>query len=199
MHDYAMFGHDRAQIGRWLGFSAIVLAGAASQIFSWLGSFSGWEAFIKASLTTSAAYLFLHWIFNEKAWQINFFGIPKIEGCWAIDGKTLDEDGNNKYEWHGTLHIKQTWKQIQISLETEKSKSESYTATISEKHSPRGGWVLSYSYKNEPKLEYSHDMSPHKGYCEMEFDKDLNNAKATYFNSGGRKTYGIMDLKREMK
>ena len=49
MHDYAIFGHDRAAIGRWLGFIAILAAGGVAQLTNLLANLTGWEAFTKGS------------------------------------------------------------------------------------------------------------------------------------------------------
>ncbi|URQ87043.1 hypothetical protein J8Z28_03870 [Pseudoalteromonas sp. SCSIO 43088] len=197
MHDYAVFGHDRANIGRWLGFLAIVAAGGASQVLTWLGSTTGWEAFSKATVATGVVYLALHWLFNNILWKIKWFQIPNISGIWNINGQTLDENGNTKYEWPAKLDIEQNWKQISINIKTKSSQSQSYTATLSKRFGVRGGWILSYSYRNEPELEQSHELNSHKGFCELEIDKDLKIGKATYFNSNGRRTYGVMQLERE--
>ena len=42
MHDYAIFGHDRAGIGRWLGLIAILVAGGVAQLASLLSNMTGW-------------------------------------------------------------------------------------------------------------------------------------------------------------
>lgn len=197
MHDYAVFGHDRASIGRWLGVTSIAFAGGLAQLIALLGGMSGWDAFNKATITTGLIYFGLAWLFNKYIWRNNWFGIPDLNGVWKVEGKTLDEDGKTKYEWSADLDIEQSWRQIAIRNRTSKSQSESYTATISKRSGARGGWLLSYSYRNEPDIEQSHELNPHKGFCEIEFDKDLKVGKASYFNSNGRRTYGAMQIKRE--
>lgn len=198
MHDYAIFGHDRANIGRWLGFAAIAIAGGVGQFLTTLTNLTGWSAFSSITVTTGIVYLLLHWIFNKWVWKKTpWLDIPDLTGVWSVDGKTLTEDGQAKYEWTAKLDINQTWKQILVGIETASSQSESYTATLVKRHGARGGWVLSYSYRNEPNLEQSHELNAHKGFCEVEIDKDLKIGKATYFNSGGRRTYGIMHLTKE--
>ena len=199
MHEYAIFGHDRSAIGRWLGLASILAAGSIGQLLSWMYSISGWEAITKATVTTGLVYFALHWTFNKWIWKNQFFSIPDINGKWFISGKTLHEDGSTKYEWEGELGITQDWKNILIHLKTKNSQSNSYTATISKRYGPCGGWLLSYSYCNEPGLEQSHELNAHKGFCEIEFDDCLKTAKASYFNSRGRRTYGIMNLEKVTK
>jgi len=197
MHDYAIFGHDRSAIGRWLGFASIVLAGGVSQSLTWANSLTGIDAFAKATITTGIAYFALHWAFNKVVWAIPFFKIPDLSGKWVISGKTLGENGDVIHEWPGEIGVEQNWKQILIHLKTKNSQSNSYTATLSRRYGPTGGWLLSYSYKNEPEIEQSHELNSHKGYCEIEFDKNLRNGRASYFNSNGRRTFGIMNLEKE--
>lgn len=198
MHNYAVFGHDRAAIGRWLGFGSIMLAGGIAQLLAWANSLTGFSAFTKATITTGIIYFSLHWLFNKWAWRIPFFEIPNLSGIWELEGKTLSENGDIKFNWDGVLGIEQNWKEILVHLKTKNSQSKSYTATISKRHGPTGGWLLTYSYKNEPELEQSHELNSHKGYCEVELDSKLTIGKASYFNSAGRRTFGIMNLRKKL-
>lgn len=199
MHDYAVFGHDRSAIGRWLGFIAITIAGGIAQLLSIATDLTGFEAFTRATITTGVVYFCLHWVFNKWGWKIPLFEVPNISGTWEVTARTLNDDGTTRFDWEGIIGIEQTWKNILVHLKTKNSQSESYTATLSKRCGPTGGWLLSYSYKNEPELEQCHDLNSHKGYCEVEFDKNLTIGKASYFNSAGRKTFGVMDLKRITK
>jgi SMODS-associating 2TM, beta-strand rich effector domain len=194
MHDYAVFGHDRAAIGRWLGVASIILAGGIAQICAYANNLTGTDAFTKATITTGVVYFALHWVFNKMAWKIKCFEIPNVNGKWKLSGQTLNDDGSTRFDWDGEIGIEQTWKSISIHLKTKNSQSQSYTATLSKRFGPTGGWLLSYSYRNQPELEQSHELNAHKGYCEIEFDNTFNKGKASYFNSGGRKTFGVMNL-----
>lgn len=196
MHDYAVFGHDRAMIGRWLGVASIAVAGGISQLLAWTTNLTGVDAFTRATITTGAIYFALHWAFNKWAWKIPYLEIPDLNGIWALQGQTLNEDGSTRFDWEGEIGIEQNWKAISVHLKTKNSQSLSYTATLSKRHGPTGGWLLSYSYRNEPELERSHELNSHKGYCEVEIDKSLSTARASYFNSGGRRTFGTMTLRK---
>ena len=196
MHDYAIFGHDRASIGRWLGVGAIILSGMFSYAVAQAQAITGW-GFIEVSIATGALYAGLHWVFNKFAWKIPFFEIPDLNGRWEIKGKTLNEDGSARFDWQGEIGIEQNWKQIVVHLKTANSQSNSYTASLAKKHGPTGGWLLTYSYKNEPELEQTHELNPHKGYCEIDIDNDLKIGKAAYFNSAGRRTFGTIDLVKD--
>lgn len=197
MHDYAIFDHDRSRVGRWLGVAAVLLAGGIAQLLSYAQDASGFTAFTKATITTGAAYFGLHFLFNKFLWKLPFFNIPDISGKWLIEGKTLEEDGSTRWDWSAEVGIEQDWKTILIHLKTSKSQSYSYTASISKRHGPVGGWQLNYSYRNEPEINQIHELSAHKGYCEVQLDSALTHGTASYFNSGGRRTFGTMKFSRE--
>lgn len=196
MHEYGVSGHDRAGVGRWLGVASIIIASGLSQLFAFGASVTGWEAFAKAGATTGVVYFGLHYLFNKYIWKNGFFQIPDLNGTWNVDGQTLDAEGNMTYEWQAKLSMEQDWSKIAIHLETPKSVSNSYTATLHRRFGKKGTWLLSYSYRNEPGAENVHELSSHQGFCEIEFEPGCDGAKASYFNSGNRRTFGIMELSR---
>ena len=197
MHDYAIFNHNRATVGRWLGVLSLSIAGGISQLLVFLNSWTGFSAFTQATVTTAIVYFALHFLFNTYIWK-HIHGIPNLNGKWKVKGKTLNEDSSVKYDWDAEINIEQTWEKIIIHLKTKNSKSFSYTATVQKIEGP-GTWLLSYSYGNEPNLEQCHELNAHKGYCQIEFEPNFKIAKASYFNSNGRRTFGIMDLEKEVK
>jgi hypothetical protein len=198
MHDYAVFGHSRTTIGRWLGATAIIFAGAISSFLAWFHQLTGFHSLAGGAITTGTVYFVLHWLFNEYAWKFPFFKIPDLNGIWSVRGTTLDEDSNAKYEWEAEIDIEQKWEKIVICLKTKQSSSDSYTATLSKCNGSRGGWLLSYSYSNNPNIDQYHELNSHKGYCEINLNKELTNGVAAYFNSNGRRTFGKMELERQL-
>lgn len=196
MHDYAIFGHSRASIGRWLGVISIILTGAVSSLLVWLYQATKIEAFATAVITPTVIYFALHHLFNAYAWKIPLFSIPNISGAWDVKGETLNEDGTTKYNWNAEIDIEQTWEKICITLKTSQSSSESYTATLEKKPGTKSGWALHYSYTNNPGTDQYHELNSHKGYCELVFDKNLKTGIAAYFNSNGRRTFGKMTLNK---
>ncbi|MDE5307704.1 hypothetical protein PY546_15605 [Providencia stuartii] len=133
MHDYAIFGHSRATIGRWLGVASVILTGAVSSLLVWLYEATNIEVFATAIITPAIIYFALHYCFDRLGWKIPFFSIPDISGIWIVKGETLNEDGSTKYNWEAEIDIEQTWEKISIILKTAKSSSESYTATLGKK------------------------------------------------------------------
>ena len=171
MHDYAIFNHNRATVGRWIGVFSLSIAGGISQLLAYLYSWTGINAFTQATVTTAVVYFILHFLFNKYVWKY-IYGIPNLNGKWKVEGKTLNEDSTIKYDWNAEINIEQTWKKIVIHLKTKNSKSFSYTATVQKIEGP-AIWLLRYSYGNEPNLEKCHELNAHKGYCQIELELDL--------------------------
>lgn len=197
MHNYAVFGHNRATIGRWLGIGSIVLTGGVSSLISYIHKLTGFQSVTGIAVTTGLVYFILHWLFNKFAWKIPLFKIPDLNGVWKAKGTTLDEEGNAKYEWNAEIDIEQTWEKMVVCLRTSQSASESYTATLAKINGSCGGWRLSYSYSNNPNVDQYHELSSHKGYCEILLDKKLKTGCAQYFNNNGRRTFGKIALSKD--
>lgn len=193
MHEYSIINHDRASIGKWLGISALILAGLISEWIKQIYSFSGIEAFGKITVTVTLIYLILYWLFNNYIWKR--LSLPDISGEWSVKGKTLDANGNIVYKWKGKLSIEQTWDKIAIYLRTDKSEGESYIATLLKKDGV-GTWSLKYSYKNHPSIEHTHKLGAHTGCSEIDFLGDLSKGEGFYFNSNERNTFGTIKIER---
>lgn len=196
MHDYAIFGHSRAAIGRWLGVGSVIITGAISSVLVWLHQMTNVQAFSTAVITPAVVYFILHFLFNKYVWKVPFFSIPDISGIWIVEGETLNEDGTVRYSWVAEIDIEQTWEKMCITMKTSQSTSESYTATLGKKPGTKNGWVLHYSYSNNPNTDQFHELNSHKGYCELVFNKDLTQGSAAYFNSNGRRTFGKMAVRK---
>ena len=195
LHDYAVFNHNRSTIGRWLGFAAVLFAGGVSSALALAEERTGMEIF-QTTIATGAFYAVLHYIFNRWIWKLSFFGIPNLSGIWDVVAKTLDEDGNTRYDWQAKIDIEQKWETIIITLKTKQSESYSYTASLAKLGGTNVRWQLSYSYSNTPNLEEIHNLNSHKGFCELIFQDNISSANGHYFNSNGRRSYGVMELKR---
>lgn len=197
MHDYAIFGHNRSTIGRWLGVASVLITGFVTSMLIWINEVTNLEQISTALLTPALTYFCLHYVFNRWAWKIPFFKVPDVSGIWTVEGRTLTEEGSVKYNWNAEIDIEQNWEQISVNLKTHQSKSQSYTATLSKNAGITGGWTLHYSYCNNPNLDQYHELNSHKGYCELVFNKNLKSGQAAYFNSNGRRSFGQMFLSKE--
>jgi hypothetical protein len=194
LHDYAIFNHSRTAIGRYLGILSFTFASTITSLLAIFSKLTGNTLLAGASITSALVYIGLHWLFNNHFWTFKRLNIPVINGIWTVRGETLNEDGTVKYNWKGEVDIEQNWEKISIALQTEKSSSESYTATLSRKSGNKKESILHYSYTNNPNIDEFEELNSHKGYCEMIFNKNATSAEAAYFNSNGRRTFGKMYL-----
>lgn len=189
MHSYAIHNHDRTKLGRIIATVAILFAGGISALLAK----ADLNGFAFGAVSTGFVYFLLDFVFTRFGWKIKLLKFPNLSGKWLVEGKTLDENSQIKFEWNATLTIDQTWKEILISLKTKKSQSNSYTAHLFKRNE---GWFLNYSYRNEPNVDQYNELQQHKGMCELVFDLDNKSASGSYFNSSGRKTFGTMTLQR---
>jgi hypothetical protein len=199
-HEYAIIGHKRAEIGRWLGFASVLLAPILTSVFTWASSLPLLTTSIQAkmvafTISTGVVYAALYWLFNRYVWRWlnSVLDIPDLSGIWSVTGHSLTLEGELKFEWSGTLKISQKWDRIAIELKTDQSGSFSETASVLLKHD--GAAKLSYSYQNHPKAGEP-ELQKHQGFCELTFDEVRRSAEGHYFNSLGRYSFGRMQLAR---
>lgn len=204
LHEYSVYEHSRATLGRYL----IVTAGLIAWLISglvlglWrLGSTYGYlpappETFILV-LLPAAIYPMLYWIFDYYLWKMpglsTLVGVPNISGKWECAGLTVSNngDGSKPGEWHGVVTITQNWDKIKIFLITDNSISESISASLVKE--PGLGVKLMYSYENRPKTAAC-NLAKHTGYSELLFNPEFTSAEGGYFNNMGRITHGSMKL-----
>lgn len=203
LHEYAIIGHQRSEIGRWLGIASFVLAPLLTSLVVLLSDAAFLIDSIRGklavfTLTAGIVYLCLYWIFNRYVWKWldKLLEIPNLSGEWIVVGETLDGTGATTYSWNAEMKISQFWDRIAIELKTLQSGSYSETASVLVK--PDGECKLSYSYQNHPRVgEVA--LNKHQGFCELIFDVNQTKALGHYFNSLGRYTFGRMTLTRKAK
>lgn len=59
------------------------------------------------------------------------------------------------------------------------------------------GFRLIYSYQIEPRVGEP-ELGPYIGHCELVFDPEIETAAGDYFNSGGRTTFGQMEIREKV-
>lgn len=204
-HEYSVIGHSRATVGRYLGTVAGIIASACALIITVAldlakqTGLSNWiPEVVLLPISAAVVYPIGHRLFDAWAWKwppiLKLLGIPDLNGEWVCDGKTMDADGNVLHTWSGTVSISQTWEKIKVYLDTGSSKSASVSASLV--NEPGRGFLLMYSYRNEPKIGEK-ELRPHVGYCELTISKDVASAEGDYFNNKGRVTFGRMKLSRK--
>ena len=143
----------------------------------------------------SAFFVFriLYWFFDNWLWRWSplrwAFGIsePNLSGVWR--GILKSNPPQNK-EIEVAINIKQRWSQISITISFAKSISSSFSAAILCSQTLP---VLIYNYANTPHVRESDTMTRHIGTAELTL-KDPKNLVGNYFNSGDRKTEGLISV-----
>lgn len=204
-HEYSVIGHSRATIGRYLGTAAGLLASltavvvAASLDFAKTLGISDGAMHVAVFPLNAAAFYFLgHLMFEKWVWRRKvvqtLIGVPDLNGEWLCEGETKQPDGSFSQNWRGTVTISQTWEKIRVYLDTGQSRSRSKSASLVKE--PGRGYILMYSYQNEPRIGEP-ELRAHVGYCELQLNENLSRAEGDYFNNRGRITFGRMKLTRK--
>lgn len=208
-HEYTVIGHDRAVIGKrlwmvatWAAPAAALTMAAISALATRLGAPSSIAQALMYPIAATTIYSAGYAAFNKLIWKMpaisKFLGVPNISGKWSCQGMTIGADDNSPIKqelplaWSSEVTIHQTWDKIRIYTKSPgKSDSESISASLIKK--PGVGFVLMYSYRNDPHLT-SENLRGHIGYCELMFNENLTQAEGDYFNNKGRVTWGRMTL-----
>lgn len=203
-HEYSVVEHSRTRIGMTIAFLATAVGGAITTGLAMLLVYLtdlgfSFPIVVLFPLTSTAIFGGLFFLFDKFVWNKNrlrrLIGVPDISGDWELSGQSFDTDNQPKYAWEGKVQITQSYERITVYLRTSQSSSESISAAIINKG--RAGWLLIYSYSNQPKPGES-DMSAHFGHCEILFSEDLRSAEGKYFNGGGRFSHGTLALSKEI-
>lgn len=204
-HEYSVIGHSRATIGRYLGTAAGLLASltavvvaASLDLARTLGISDGTTHVVIFPLNAAAFYFLGHLVFEKWIWRKKtvqaLIDVPDLNGEWFCEGETKQQDGTSGQSWQGTVTISQTWEKIRVYLDTGQSRSRSKSASLVKE--PGRGYILMYSYQNEPRIGEP-ELRAHVGYCELQLNEDLSSAEGDYFNNKGRITFGRMTLTRK--
>ena len=204
-HEYSIIGHRRWKAAFYLS----VLSGAITGLATY-GLKSSLVEFAKRGLwdvppviiwpiTGAVVFGILYVLFDRYVWR--FWGIshiikvPNLSGEWIVSGQTFDADKKPIHKWEATMIITQLYEKISIRLKTAQSSSRSVSAAIIPEAG--AGFRLIYSYQNEPRVGEP-ELGPHIGHCELVFDPAIETAAGDYFNSGGRTTFGQMEIRKKV-
>ncbi|MGX2042274.1 Cap15 family cyclic dinucleotide receptor domain-containing protein (plasmid) [Methylocaldum sp. MU1018] len=204
-HEYSIIGHSRSTVGRHLGTLAGLISSVCVLIVTVLLDIANNYGLshlipdiVLLPISAAAIYPLGHWAFDTWVWKhprvLKFLKIPNLNGEWICNGKTLNADGDVIYEWPGAVRISQTWEKIRVYLDTGSSKSASVSAALI--NEPGRGFLLMYSYRNEPTIGQK-ELNHHVDYCELAFNETTTKAEGDYFNNKGRITFGRMVLTRK--
>lgn len=192
MHSYSIDTNERIEIISVLGIISVYVKNSINDFLN--ANFPG----IITPLTALFLFSILFAIYNYALWRISaripfLNSIPNLNGLYTGILKSSYDDYSKDYK--ATVRVKQNWTKILITLETETSKSCSKTGSIllNTKCEP----TVLYFYQNDPKMNAQTTMEIHYGTCEHIWDKANNNFDASYYSGRGRKTNGIIKLKKE--
>lgn len=152
-------------------------------------------------LTAAIFYALGHLAFDKWAWRSwlvhKFLDIPDLRGKWSCVGESIDPvTGKVTHNWTSEVTISQGWEKLRIYSQSSQSRSTSVSASIVVEEDV--GYILMYSYRNEPRPGEP-ELKAHHGFAEWRIAADGESAEATYFNGGGRFTGGRMKLTRKTR
>lgn len=204
-HEYVVLGGvNRAQIGKYLARTASIVSGLlvwallqAVDIAKTLGLSANLPPVALSLLGAGTVYAVLYLIFRRWIWRVpvvmRWLKVADLSGTWVCEGKPFPRTDSLAVDWHGTMTITQDWDKVRIHLDAGLSKSNSDVAGVA--CDPVEGFVLVYSYRNEPKAGQT-VLSSHRGFAKIVFAKDLRSGRGDYFTGDGRHSSGTLALRR---
>lgn len=204
-HEYVVLGGiNRARIGKYLAHTA----SAVSAVLVWLllGAVNVANklgvgvnlppvvlSFVGAGSVYAGLYFVLRrWVWRHP-WVMPLLKVANLAGTWHCDGTPFARPDSPAVPWTAKVTITQDFDRFRIHLKTAQSASNSIVAALT--CDPIEGFVLLYSYRNEPRPGEI-DLAVHRGFAKLTFDKDLRHAEGDYFNGDGRHTSGSMKLRK---
>ena len=214
MHSYSVDCDNRLSAYSILGFIAYVIVlsvGVGTSLLS--GSIT---AIIGGTISWGVVFGGLSTVFSRHGWKTSIVRkvrdsqVPDLSGEWngyiktSYDGQIPDKALHESHDPEddmqriaATLHIKQTWRSINIHLSTENSESDSTGATILTKD---GRWPsLTYQYENDPDVDSEDSLRSHDGTADLSYiSKDGEEILDGFYYTGpGRENYGEMYFERD--
>lgn len=137
---------------------------------------------------------FDRWIWRVRLLRsIGVIKVPDLNGAW--DFRIISTF--RKTEVEATVTIHQTWRTIQLRLETAQSRSSSQIASILT--DDPNEFVLDYEFLNTPKQGAAvATMHMHRGSAEIRFQKNgaIANGEGEYYSGRDRENQGQMSVVR---
>lgn len=143
-------------------------------------------------------YGLFYTLFDKYLWRVStlrrigLVRVPDLNGTWkGYIASSFDEHAT-KHD--ATIELCQSWARISINLRTQKSKSNSLTATILTEN-PRAT-VLSYEYLNEPSSNAKTTMHTHQGTARLTLLPGGRALEGEYYSGRDRQNFGTLNFKR---
>jgi hypothetical protein len=200
MHHYVTDSDERILVPFYLAFLSLPIAWGLHIFFQTIDNPFAWMLDVPSF---GGLYLLFHNWFDKNLWKlpilrkIGLIKVPYIAGKW--DGHILSSFDGHETSIKAAIEIKQTWTQLQVTLETENSVSRSETASILTKIPDCS--MLSYEYVNEPKPHAISSMQMHRGTARHEYQLDNKHEllDGGYYTGRGRATFGTLYFKRRLR
>ena len=197
MHPYSIDTDEKRQILLFLAVASVLTA----YLLNWAVTLAGMTIpwWLDAP-SVMGFYGILYWLFDNYLWAIRYRGrwglsqVPVLRGTW--EGNVSSSHDQFKGLTDCKVIIYQTWDSILICLETNNSKSESKSGSISlnSKHQKK----IAYTYTNIPTVSSIKTMQIHTGTTELTLSEDGNCLEGNYYTGRGRVSYGCIKLTRKV-
>lgn len=193
MHAYASDSTDR-KVAPWaVAVTAVLLAYGYSLLIARLKWTVPW--WVEAPSIMSV-YGLGHWLYSRFAWRWRVLGIrlseiPDFNGTWFGE---LTSSHAEVGSLPGMMYIRQTWTDICVEFDCQKSRSYSLMAVINVTPGITEG--LTFEYTNSPRHDAVETMNAHVGLNHLRLSPDGQTLEGDYFSGRGRQTFGRMKLVR---
>ena len=192
MHPYATDSEERVHVVVVLALLSVAIMFGFHIVLSKTGI--QWPWWLEAPSVWGIFGGLYKW-FDKKMWKcrwwrkISLVKVPDLNGCWSVQGRSSTFDEN----FAGEVHIRQTWTRLSVTMETERSRSHSLTASLL-LNQPEG-ITLSYEYRNEPKPNALCTMHAHRGTAVLRL-RDEGLLEGEYYSGRDRLNCGELRLRR---
>jgi len=193
MHPYATDSKERVNIVVALALLSVAITYSFHILLSKSGTQWPWclEAPSVWGVFGGFYVVFDKWLWRQK-WlhKVGFVRIQDLNGRWSVEGHSSTY---NNEDFAGEIHIRQTWTHLSIVMETDRSRSQSLTASLL--LNQPDGITLSYEYRNEPKPNALPTMHTHRGTVVLRL-RDEGFLEGDYYSGRDRLNYGSLTLRR---
>jgi hypothetical protein len=196
LHPYATDSTERKIVPPFLAIAAIIAAWVLPKTASVVGVSLPWWV---DTPSVMGFYGLFHAAFDRWIWKVGLLRaigviqVPDLNGRWNFRIASTFR----KTEVEATVAIRQTWRTIQIRLETAQSRSSSQIASILT--DDPNEFVLDYEFLNTPKQGAAvATMHMHRGSAEIRFEKNgaVARGEGEYYSGRDRENQGQINVLR---
>ena len=144
-------------------------------------------------------YGVFHTLFDRWLWKwsvlrkLGLVQVPNLNGQWTFQIAS----NYNGTELDASVRVNQTWRSIQLALDTPRSRSTSLVATLLT--ADPNEFVLNYEYLNTPKQGAVDSMHIHRGSAELRFPRAalIDVGSGEYYSGRDRANQGQLTATRQ--